>query len=89
MKREHQTMSNEHQNIEEQYNKLSVYQGTRSKIQDTSQLKVLKEKKQALWVSATKTYNALTSNHLVDWLNLYGQGLLESVLPNTEEHLLH
>jgi len=79
MKREHQTMSNEHQNIEEQYNKLSVYQGTRSKIQDTSQLKVLKEKKQALWVSATKTYNALTSNHLVDWLNLYGLGLLESV----------
>ena len=75
MKREHQTMSAQ-QTIEEQYNEVCVYQGTRSKIKDPTQLKVLKEKTAMLWVSATKTYNALNSNHLVDWLNLYGNSML-------------
>ena len=65
-------------NIEEQYNNFSVYQGTRSK--GAQNLQSLEERKKAvLWVSATKTYNALTSNHLVDWLNLYGNNLLQEV----------
>ena len=76
MKRTHSQMMD----IEEQYNGFSVYQGTRSKNNDQFQvLDETKRKKSVLWVSATKTYNALTSNHLVDWLNLYGTDMLENV----------
>ena len=76
MKRTHSEMMD----IEEQYNDFSVYRGTRSKNNDQFQaLDENKRKKSVIWVSATKTYNALTSNHLVDWLNLYGTDMLENV----------
>jgi hypothetical protein len=75
-------------NIEEQYNGFSVYKGTRSKSQNSDNLQVLDQKRKVvLWVSATKTYNALTSNHLVDWLNLYGTDMLESDDPASTQFM--
>ena len=64
--------------LDQQYNSFSVYKGTRSNIMDPLSPPLESAKKDVLWVSATKIYNAMLSNHLVDWLERYGKNTLHS-----------
>ena len=71
-------MSKRKNNIESEYAGYSVYKGTRSKpITEFLELPEKKQKTSRIWVSATKTSNAMINNHLIDWLNLYGNDYLE------------
>ncbi len=60
----------------EAYNDFSVYRGTRSQDGEILGPYEAKKRKAITWISATKLYNAMMGNHLVDWLNMYGKGLL-------------
>ena len=64
--------------IEDEYVEFSVYRGTRSNREtiDHQYLPDTKKQKSVMWVSATKIYNAMTNDHLVDWLNQYGKNML-------------
>lgn len=60
-----------------EYRDFNVYKGTRSQSPILTQPIESKKRKTKQWVSATKTYNAMMNNHLIDWLELYGKGMLE------------
>jgi len=88
-------MKRKHQEIDSEYTYFTVYQGTRSNNEQvitslpsspsSPELLVNAQKrKDVIWVSATKTYNAMMNNHLVDWLNLYGKELLNGKKDNDE-----
>ena len=76
------------QSIDQQYNSFSVYKGTRSNIMEPDLSPPLEAmKKDVLWVSATKIYNAMLSNHLVDWLERYGKNILHSFPPTSPQFM--
>ena len=77
-------MKRKHQEIDSEYSYFNVYKSTRSNGQINTDITIPESKKDILWVSATKTYNAMMNNHLVDWLNIYGKELLHEHKSNDE-----